>query len=67
MSVSEARRKCPELGRVDAEDLTPFRDMSKNLFNLFKTFSWNHKAERLGFDEVFMGMLSYCASLKLQY
>ncbi|RGP59098.1 DNA polymerase iota subunit [Fusarium sporotrichioides] len=55
MSVSEAKRKCPELVLVDGEDLTPFRDMSKILFNFFKTFSWNNKAERLGFDEVFMG------------
>ncbi|KAF5659664.1 DNA polymerase iota subunit [Fusarium heterosporum] len=54
MSISEAKRKCPELVLVDGEDLTPFRDMSKTLFNFFKTFSWNHKAERLGFDEVFM-------------
>jgi DNA polymerase iota len=58
MSVSEAKRLCPELVLVDGEDLTPFRDMSKTLFNFFKTFSWNHKVERLGFDEVFMGMLS---------
>ncbi|WZH46381.1 DNA polymerase iota subunit [Fusarium acuminatum] len=55
MPVSEAKRKCPELVLVDGEDLTPFRDMSKTLFNFFKSFSWNHKAERLGFDEVFMG------------
>ncbi|KAH7246009.1 hypothetical protein BKA59DRAFT_419316, partial [Fusarium tricinctum] len=54
MPVSEAKRKCPELVLVDGEDLTPFRDMSKTLFNFFKSFSWNHKAERLGFDEVFM-------------
>ncbi|KAJ4254934.1 hypothetical protein NW762_009732 [Fusarium torreyae] len=54
MSVSEARRVCPELVLVDGEDLTPFRDMSKLLFNFLRTFSWNHKAERLGFDEVFM-------------
>ncbi|KAF4471087.1 DNA polymerase iota subunit [Fusarium albosuccineum] len=54
MSVSEAKRLCPELVLVDGEDLTPFRDMSKTLFNYFKTFSWNHKVERLGFDEVFM-------------
>lgn len=58
MSVSEAKRLCPELVLVDGEDLTPFRDMSKTLFNFFKTFSWNHKVERLGLDEVFMGMLS---------
>ncbi|KAF5984107.1 DNA polymerase iota subunit [Fusarium coicis] len=54
MSVSEAKRLCPELVLVDGEDLTPFRDMSKTLFNFFKSFSWNHKVERLGFDEVFM-------------
>ncbi|UPK89169.1 hypothetical protein LCI18_000104 [Fusarium solani-melongenae] len=54
MSVSEAKRVCPELVLMDGEDLTPFRDTSKILFNYFKTFSWNHKVERLGFDEVFM-------------
>ncbi|KAM5352004.1 hypothetical protein ACJ41O_004727 [Fusarium nematophilum] len=54
MSVSEAKRICPELVLVDGEDLTPFRDMSKVLFNFFKSFSWSHKVERLGFDEVFM-------------
>ncbi|KAJ4325569.1 hypothetical protein N0V84_003449 [Fusarium piperis] len=54
MSVSEAKRLCPELVLMDGEDLTPFRDTSKILFNYFKTFSWNHKVERLGFDEVFM-------------
>lgn len=56
MSVSEAKRACPELVLVDGEDLTPFRDTSKILFNFFKSHSWNHKVERLGFDEVFMGM-----------
>ncbi|KAH7154947.1 hypothetical protein B0J13DRAFT_495844 [Dactylonectria estremocensis] len=54
MSVSEAKRACPELVLVDGEDLTPFRDTSKILFNFFKSHSWNHKVERLGFDEVFM-------------
>ncbi|KAM0553913.1 hypothetical protein ACHAPJ_007259 [Fusarium lateritium] len=65
MPVSEARRVCPELVLVDGEDLTPFRDMSKLLFNFFKTFSWNHKAERLGFDEVFMGCVEGTASSTL--
>ncbi|KAF7549307.1 hypothetical protein G7Z17_g6466 [Cylindrodendrum hubeiense] len=54
MTVSEAKRACPELVLVDGEDLTPFRDTSKILFNFFKSHSWNHKVERLGFDEVFM-------------
>lgn len=56
MSVTEAVQKCPELVLVNGEDLTPFRDTSKILFNFFKQHSWNHKVERLGFDEVFMGM-----------
>lgn len=55
MLVSEARRICPDLVLVDGEDLTPFRDMSKVLFNFLRSHSWNGKAERLGFDEVFLG------------
>ncbi|KAH6891091.1 hypothetical protein B0T10DRAFT_302159 [Thelonectria olida] len=54
MTVAEAKKACPQLVLVDGEDLTPFRDTSKTLFNFFKSHSWNHKVERLGFDEVFM-------------
>lgn len=55
MLVSEARKLCKGLVLVDGEDLSPFRDMSKILFNFLRSYSWNDKAERLGFDEVFMG------------
>ena len=55
MLVSEAQRLCPELVLVDGEDLTPFRNTSKTLFRFLQSYSWNHKVERLGFDEVFMG------------
>ncbi|RFU80984.1 impb mucb samb family [Trichoderma arundinaceum] len=54
MLISEAKKICPELVLVDGEDLTPFRDMSKILFNFLRSHSWNGKAERLGFDEVFL-------------
>ncbi|KAH6610189.1 impb mucb samb family [Trichoderma cornu-damae] len=54
MLVSEAKKACPELVLVDGEDLTPFRDVSKMLFNFLRSHSWNGKAERLGFDEVFL-------------
>ncbi|KAK7430530.1 hypothetical protein QQZ08_002822 [Neonectria magnoliae] len=54
MTVTEAKQMCPDLVLVDGEDLTPFRDMSKVLFNFLKSHSWNNKIERLGFDEVFM-------------
>lgn len=55
MLVSEARKLCKGLVLVDGEDLTPFRDASKVLFNFLRSYSWNNKIERLGFDEVFMG------------
>ncbi|KAG5939307.1 hypothetical protein E4U59_003191 [Claviceps monticola] len=54
MLVSEARKLCKGLVLVDGEDLSPFRDMSKILFKFLRSYSWNNKAERLGFDEVFM-------------
>ncbi|KAH7321130.1 hypothetical protein B0I35DRAFT_477645 [Stachybotrys elegans] len=54
MLVSEAKKLCPNLILVDGEDLTPFRDTSKLLFNFLRSRSWNNKVERLGFDEVFM-------------
>ncbi|PHH85576.1 hypothetical protein CDD83_218 [Cordyceps sp. RAO-2017] len=54
MLVSEAMEICPELALVEGEDLTPFRDVSKILFNFLRSYSWNNKVERLGFDEVFM-------------
>lgn len=57
MLITEARKACPELVIIEGEDLTPFRDMSKTLFNFIKSHSWNNKVEKLGFDEVFMGKL----------
>ncbi|KAK2600163.1 hypothetical protein QQS21_005108 [Conoideocrella luteorostrata] len=54
MLISEARKICKDLVLVDGEDLTPFRDASKILFNFLRSHSWNEKAERLGLDEVFM-------------
>lgn len=58
--VIEAKRICPNLILIDGEDLTPFRDTSKVLFNLLKSYSWNNKVERLGLDEVFMGRSASC-------
>jgi DNA polymerase iota len=58
--VVEAKKICPNLVLIDGEDLTPFRDTSKILFNFLKSHSWNNKAERLGLDEVFMGRSASC-------
>lgn len=50
--VTDAKRKCSELVILLGEDLTPFRNASKDNFEFIRNFSWNNKVERLGFDEV---------------
>ncbi|KAF2115601.1 hypothetical protein BDV96DRAFT_574176 [Lophiotrema nucula] len=52
--ISEAKKICPDVVIVLGEDLTRFRNASKELYGCLKAFSWNARVERLGFDEVFM-------------
>jgi DNA polymerase iota len=52
--VRDARRACPDLVIVLGEDLTPFRDASKQLYAFLRSFTWSKRCERLGFDEVFL-------------
>ncbi|KAF2190830.1 DNA/RNA polymerase, partial [Zopfia rhizophila CBS 207.26] len=52
--IKEAKRICPDVVIVLGEDLTRFRNASKELYAFLRGFSWNSKVERLGFDEVFM-------------
>lgn len=52
--ISEAKRVCPEAIIILGEDLTRFRNASKDLYNFLSEFVWSHKAERLGFDEVWL-------------
>ncbi|KAF2762375.1 DNA/RNA polymerase [Pseudovirgaria hyperparasitica] len=52
--VTDAKRTCPDVIIVLGEDLTRFRNASKTLYNFLRSFSWNGKVERLGFDEVFL-------------
>ncbi|KAI5791706.1 impB/mucB/samB family protein [Peziza echinospora] len=52
--VSEAKKACPSLVLVNGEDLTRFRDASKKIWLHVREFIWGHKAERLGFDELFL-------------
>lgn len=54
MGISDAKKVCPELILVDGEDLSAFRDVSKKMYRLLRSFSWNRKLERLGLDEYFM-------------
>lgn len=52
--ISEAKKICPDLVLADGEDLSPFRDVSKKLYTLLRSFSWSNKVERLGLDEIFL-------------
>ncbi|OCK83208.1 DNA/RNA polymerase [Lepidopterella palustris CBS 459.81] len=52
--IREAKTICPDVVIVLGEDLTRFRNASKELYAFLRGFSWNAKVERLGFDEVFM-------------
>ncbi|KAL1839758.1 hypothetical protein VTJ49DRAFT_1181 [Mycothermus thermophilus] len=66
MPIAEARRICPDLVLADGEDLSPFRDVSKRLYSLVRSHSWNGKVERLGLDEIFVDasdIISYNAEL----
>lgn len=50
--ITEAKRICPDVVIVLGEDISRFRDASKDLYNFLEKFSWSNKVERLGFDEV---------------
>jgi nucleotidyltransferase/DNA polymerase involved in DNA repair len=52
MLIKEAKKVCPEAVIVLGEDLTRFRNASKQLYAFLKAYSWNNRVERLGFDEV---------------
>lgn len=64
--ITAAKKACPELVIVDGEDLSPFRDVSKRLYRVLKGHSWNRKVERLGLDEVFMGMWPHVSAWCLE-
>lgn len=50
--VKEARKICPDVIIVLGEDLSPFRNASKELYNFLRAYAWSSKVERMGFDEV---------------
>ncbi|KAI0997082.1 hypothetical protein K3495_g11104 [Podosphaera aphanis] len=52
--ATEAKKIVPDLVIVLGEKLDRFREASKNLYRYLRSYSWNGKVERLGFDEVFL-------------
>ena len=52
--ITEAKRICPDVIIELGEDISKFRDASKELYNFVSEYSWSGKIERLGFDEVWL-------------
>ncbi|KIV98154.1 hypothetical protein PV10_01834 [Exophiala mesophila] len=52
--ITEAKRICPEAVIILGEDLTRFRNASKDLYKYLQSSVWSGRAERLGFDEVWL-------------
>jgi DNA polymerase iota len=50
--IKDAKRICPDVVIVLGEDLTKFRDASKDLYLFIRSFIWGGRVERLGFDEL---------------
>jgi DNA polymerase iota len=64
--VSEVKQVCPEAVIILGEDLTRFRNASKELYGFLQERIWSGRAERLGFDEVWLDvtdMIEYNLSL----
>lgn len=59
--ISDAKKVCPDLVLADGEDLSAFRDVSKRLYTMLRSYSWNHKVERLGLDEIFLDVTDMVA------
>jgi DNA polymerase iota len=52
--IRDARRICPDVIIELGEDISRFRDASKELYKFIEAHTWNGKVERLGFDEVWL-------------
>ena len=50
--IKDAKRICPGVVIVLGEDLTKFRDASKDIYHFIRSFIWGGRVERLGFDEL---------------
>ncbi|KAJ0424468.1 hypothetical protein BJY00DRAFT_276753 [Aspergillus carlsbadensis] len=64
--IKDARQVCPDVVIVLGEDLTKFRDASKDLYLFLRGFIWGERVEKLGFDEIFMDvtdMIAYNVAL----
>ncbi|KAJ5779365.1 hypothetical protein N7457_007085 [Penicillium paradoxum] len=64
--IKDAKRICPDVVIVLGEDLTKFRNASKELYMLVRSIVWGGRVEKLGFDELFLDvteMIDYNTSV----
>ncbi|KAL3479079.1 hypothetical protein BJX99DRAFT_90468 [Aspergillus californicus] len=64
--IKEAKQVCPDVVIVLGEDLTKFRNASKDLYLFLRGYIWGERVDKLGFDELFMDvtdMITYNAAL----
>ncbi|KAL2866596.1 putative DNA polymerase iota [Aspergillus lucknowensis] len=64
--IKEAKQVCPDVVIILGEDLTKFRDASKDLYLFLRRFVWGERVEKLGFDEIFIDVtdvITYNAAL----
>ena len=61
--VHEAKKMCPDVIIVLGEDLTRFRNASKDNYNFLRGYTWSDKVERLGFDEVSLLKMTWIGAL----
>ncbi|KAI9040983.1 putative DNA polymerase iota [Aspergillus affinis] len=64
--IREAKQICPDVVIVLGEDLSRFRDVSKDLYLFLRDFVWGGRVEKLGFDELFLDvtdMITYNVDL----
>lgn len=50
--ITEAKKVCPDVVIILGEDISRFRNASKDLYNFLRERIWSDRLERLGFDEV---------------
>ena len=59
--IKDAKRICPDVVIVLGEDLTKFRNASKELYLLVRSLVWGGLVEKLGFDELFLDVTEMIA------
>ena len=53
MSIENARKKCPDITLIDGSDLTPYKQVAGDMFQILSAYG---PARKLGLDEIFVDL-----------